>query len=450
MHSSATRGAIVLEMGVALLTLFVGLYIALRHVAQDGGMATVHDHQLAVFADHLAHDLENIERPGVQTFLPWFQEVYCLDRRPVEYIMAGNERLDSNHVPTLVVRGREGTCFSFARVEVLYALAPEAATRALLDSGPASGFKDGIVDAYARGALREAFGRLTPTEVLLSNAKQAATLAAKEDLERSLQRHGLTVLEVSVSKPTFSGKYEETISRRKVADQDAFKVNVERTQMLAGRTAILEQARKEKELELERMRETLQSSIRKALRDQELTRYEADRKQSDRSLASGLALAENQAEAQALRVELERSTAALRDQEQTLRASQAAALDQRRRELQLEQAKMRDGQKAELVQTQQGFDEALQGAHSAKLAKVLEAELQLAADQREAQVLMEVAQLDAQGFQAQTNAFAAHGVAAVRAALVDKLMGISFEIAPTPHLPTPNQAQAIAYSKPIQ
>jgi hypothetical protein len=450
MHSSATRGAIILEMGVALLTLFSGLYFALRHVAQDGGMATVHDHQLAVFADHLGHDLENIERPGVQTFLPWFQEVYCLDRRPVEYIMAGSERLDSNHVPTLVVRGREGTCFSFARVEVLYALEPEAATRALLDSGPASGFKDGIVDAYARGALRAAFGRLTPTEVLLSNAKQAATLAAKEDLERSLKRHGLTVLEVSVSKPTFSGKYEETISRRKVADQDAFKINVEREQMLAGRTAILEQARKEKELELERMRETLQSSIQKALRDQELTRYEADRKQSDRSLASGLALAENQAEAQALRVELERSTAALRAQEQAFQGSQSAALDQRRRELELEQAKIRDGQQAGLIQTQQGFDEALQVARSTKLATVLKAQLDLAADQREAQVLSEVAQLDAQAFQAQTNAFAAHGVAAVRAALINKLIEISFEIAPTPHLPTPNQAQVIAYSKPIQ
>ena len=450
MHSSATRGAIVLEMGVALLMLFTGLYFALRHVAQDGGIATVHDHQLAVFADHLGHDLKNIERPGIQTFLPWFQEIYCLDRRPVEAIMGGSKRLDANHVPTLVVRGREGTCFSFDRVEVLYALAPEAATRALLDSGPASGFKDGIVDAYARGALRAAFGRLTPAEVLLSNAKQAATLAAKEDLERSLKRHGLTVLEVSVSKPKFSGKYEETISRRKVADQDAFKINVERTQMLAGRTAILEQVRKEKELELERMRETVQSAIQEALRNQELTRYAADRKQSDRSLASGLALAESRAAAQALRVELERSTGALREEEQALRASQTAALDQRRRELEVQQTRVRDEQQAELVQAQQGLQKALQAARSASLAAVLEARLHLAADEREAQVLTDVAQLDALGFQAQTEAFSAHGVAAVRAALVKKLIGISFEIAPTPQIPSPGQAQVIAYSEPIQ
>ncbi len=437
-------------MGVALLTLFAGLYFALRHVAQDGGMATVHDHQLAVFADHLGHDLENIERPGVQTFLPWFQEIYCLDRRPVEYIMAGSERLDANHVPTLVVRGREGTCFSFDRVEGLYALAPEAATLALLDSGPTSGFKDGIVDAYARGALRAAFGQLTPAEVLLSNAKQAATLAAKEDLERSLARHGLTVLEVSVSKPKFSGKYEETISRRKVADQDAFKINVERTQMLAGRTAIMEQVRKEKELELVRMRETLHSLIQEALRNQELTRYAADRKQSDRSLASELALAESRAEAQALRVDLERSTATLREEEQRLRASQAAALGQRRRELGLEQAKIRNGLQIEWVQAQRESQRALQAAQSASLAAVLEAQLHLAADQREAQVLTDVARLDAQGFQAQTDAFSAHGIAAVRAALVHKLMGISIEIAPTPQLPSPGQAQVIAYSEPIQ
>jgi hypothetical protein len=450
MHTSATRGAVVLEIAVALVTFVSSLYLALRHVAQDGGIATVHDHQLAVFADHLGHDLQNIERPGVQTFLPWFQEVYCLDRRPVEYIMAGSQRLDANHVPLLVVRGREGTCFSFERVEVLYALAPEAATRALLDSGPDNGFKQGLVDAYARGALRAAFGRLTPAEVLLSNAKQAATLAAKEDLERSLERHGLTVLEVSVSKPKFSAKYEQTISRRKVADQDVFKINVERTQMLAGRPAILEQVRGQKKLELERMRETLQSAIQKAQRDQELARYEADRKQADRTQAAGMALEKATAQAQAQRVAVELSTAALQDAQQQLHASQAASLAQRRRELDLQQTREGAERQAALVQVRQEILQAQQAARSSKLATVLEAHLQLKADQSRAQVLSEVAQLDAQGFRARTEAFATDGVAAVRAALVQKLTGISFVIAPPPQNPASNPAQTSAYSEPIQ
>ena len=60
------------------------------------------------------------------------------------------------------------------------------------------------------------------------------------------------------------------------------------------------------------------------------------------------------------------------------------------------------------------------------------------------------AQLDAQGFQARTEAFSANGVAAVRAALVQKLTGISFVIAPPPQNPAPNPAQTIAYSEPIQ
>ncbi|GEM_PF-6783122 len=445
MHTTALRGAVVLELTVALATAFLSVYFSLRHVAQDGGWATVHDYQVAVFADHVGHELEDVERPGMQTFIPWFQEVFILDRRPVEYIMAGDTRQDANHVPVLVVRGREGTCFSFERVEVLYALASGSGTNALLDSGPRDGFTRGIVDAYARGALRAAFGRLTPSEVVLPDAKQAATLAAKQDLALSLERHGLRVLELSVSKPKFSVKYEQTIRRREVADQDVFKINVERTQMLAGRAAILEHVRGQKALELERMRETLGSAIQKARRDEELARYKADRLSSDRLQAAHLALDKVKAQARAQREAVVRATTALRDATQQLRAQQESELTQRRDELELHQAVQQAQRRRALADAEREAARAQGAAEATRLTTLLEAQLQLESLQREARVLREVAQLDAQAFRAQTEAFVTDGVLAVRAALVEKLTGISIEIAPSRIPETPELVQPSSF-----
>jgi hypothetical protein len=149
-------------------------------------------------------------------------------------------------------------------------------------------------------------------------------------------------------------------------------------------------------------------------------------------------------------VAVELSTAALQDAQQQLRASQAASLAQRRRELDLQQTREGAERQAALVQVRQEVLQIQLAARSSKLTTVLEAHLRLKADKSRAQVLSEVAQLDAQGFQARTEAFSANGVAAVRAALVQKLTGISFVIAPPPQNPAPNPAQTSAYSEPIQ
>ena len=404
------------------------LYLGLKHVAGDGGLVTVHDHQVAGFLNHVTQELEPIERAGMRSFMPWFQGVYTMDRRPVEYVMEGSERIDANHVPGLVVRGADGTCFSFERVEIQYALQPSKISEALLEFGPGEGFKDGLVDAYARGILRNAFGRLTASSVVLPDKKQQATLEAKSQLSEKLSPFGLEILELSCSKPKFSPKYEEIINRRKVADQDVQRINAERAQLLAAGPAALEQLRNQKQLELERARETLRAKIAEAERQQQRTRHEADlrfenRVQDAQSLKAAAA-GKTEGVLRTVQVENDRILA----EAQRTADSTAAVLAQLQQTADLERAELQTSHGAEIASLTLQLNSQRQGAEQYATQRLHTAGLELASALNYAAVDRELAVVRAKGFKAQTEAMADQGIEAVRAALVEKLAGIRIEL----------------------
>ena len=121
-----------LELPLVLVAASLIIYCALRMRANDGGLITVADHQAAVLVDFRTGRLTPDVSPGTKTFVPWLQRWYRLDRRPIEYVMEGNEHLHENRVPRLLVRGSDGTSFLFERVELQYALDTERLTGAAM------------------------------------------------------------------------------------------------------------------------------------------------------------------------------------------------------------------------------------------------------------------------------------------------------------------------------
>jgi hypothetical protein len=262
-------------LGAVLLTL-VFSYLGLRMLAGNDSLRTIRDHQAGVFVNHVSGESTAIDVPGVRPFVPFLQEVLTFDKRPVEYLMSQNVLVSANEVPRLLVRARDGSIYSFNHVAIQYAVNTARMATVLRDSGVGEGYKERLMNTFARTILREEFGRFTALEILLPDNKQTATVSAKERLAQALAPHGVDLLELSVSKPTFPEAFEKTIERRKVADQETERKRQEIEVLLAGKDQRLANAVQQKELELQRVRGELVQELEQAKRAAVRKRYEAE------------------------------------------------------------------------------------------------------------------------------------------------------------------------------
>lgn len=242
------------------------LYGGVRQLVGDGGVALVADHQVLVRHDLATGTLTADDHPGAHTFVPWLEEVHVLDRRTLRYVMGGEGSEPDQRVPALVVRGRDGANYAFLEVELQVALDGTRAAVALVDHGGTRDTVLRLVDAYARPVLRAAFGVYEPREIVLPANKQEGTAIATAELGRLLERHGIQLLELSVSKPQFAPKYQETIQRRKIAEQDVVRLESERQALIAGQDDRLEELRASEERRLEALERELAEAERLAER----------------------------------------------------------------------------------------------------------------------------------------------------------------------------------------
>lgn len=301
-HSKARsrRGHLLLEVPLALVFAALGVYLSLRHSMGDGGILLLKDHEVMVRVDNLSGELQADDRPGAHTSLPWLEALHRLDRRPLRYVMGTGSGEVDRTAPNLVVRGRDGANYGFGLVELQVALDPALADVALVDNGGDREMILRLVDAYARPALRDAFGRYTPREIVLPEVKQAGTAAALEDLQGTLARHGVRVLELSVSKPIFEPKYQEVIHRRKVAEQDTERLVREEQELVATADARARAVEDIEERKLVQLRRDLSEQKRLAERAALELRESADREATDTLAAARLERDERVARAEVI------------------------------------------------------------------------------------------------------------------------------------------------------
>ena len=274
-------------LAVLVLTV-LGTYGVLRYSLEDGGIAMLSHDQVLVRIDHVTGELDSTDRPGVHTFIPWLEDVKILDRRPVRYVMGGELEGVDMVAPALIVRGRDGSSYSFHRVEIHAAIMPERAALGLQDHGGGREKIAQLIDAYARPILREAFGETTPREIVLPNVKQSASARAETELAAALERHAIALLEVSVSKPLFPSEYQEMIERRLVADQDTERLVQEREELEGSREQRLLEVRATGEWALLDLERELAKDLEKARREADMLEADARDKSQEKLAAATL------------------------------------------------------------------------------------------------------------------------------------------------------------------
>ncbi len=221
------RGPI-LMLGVALL---LGIIMLVATVTGRAGIVEVDAREVAVIVNYVTGSREVVNRPGYAMFLPLFGQAFTFDKSPQKFLMEGDRNLESNHVEKLTVRANDGSNFWFETLEIQYEIMPEMAAVVLQDSGPGDAFKENWVRAYARSILRDEFGMFTAEEVADPSNYSLATQQSKDQLNAVLNPHGIAITQIITPKPKFEDRYEETIEKRKVADQTVEKLKTRALQL---------------------------------------------------------------------------------------------------------------------------------------------------------------------------------------------------------------------------
>ncbi|MFT7677025.1 MAG: hypothetical protein ACI8QC_001002 [Planctomycetota bacterium] len=247
------RGRLRTELPFAGLVAIALIYFLVRADVGEGGALVLADDEVCVLVDHRSGTQRVILEPGTHALLPVLQEVHRFSRRPFEYRMGGNEAKDDGAAPRLLVRARDGASYGFEWVLVQARLEPRAAGLVLEDSGSLERARMRI-DSFARASLREAFGVFTTDEILIPSNRAAAAEAARVGLERRLERHGVQLLELTLSAPAFAPKYEAIITRRQVAEEDTARLQAQSVELRASLPGRLQELESLQALELSKLR----------------------------------------------------------------------------------------------------------------------------------------------------------------------------------------------------
>jgi hypothetical protein len=468
---------------ILLVLLFAAGFVFLGARALPGGdvLVRVQDHQVAVLTDYWAGSQRSVTSPGYQVVIPQLQDVHTIDKSPVEFVLQGSKLEGSNHAAQLIVRASDGSSFWFNRISAQYGIDPGKLDSVLRDLGPGAPLESGLVGGYIRSILRDEFGRYSPEEIVLPENLQAAVSRARERLNGRLARHGIEVYEIAVSKPSFDPQYEATIERAKVAEQEIESLEQKASQLVAGQEARLDELRQTKALalkkaqakwqgqltalqkEAERLGAGQQDELARLRRYQELTLEKSRAKWNQELQAGLLASAALQAhkddelkkvrrkmelEFEKNRSEWDRELAKLREEARFAQAGRESRLLEVRSGKELELEKLRgqwlgalEKTRSEIAQQESETDIF---CATRRAAGELEREQQLARAAALAQRYGE----EAESLLARSKALAEHGLSAVRAALIEKLQTIAFEIVPVPpenstvNQPTPAIAAA--------
>lgn len=272
-----------LRLTPSLLEFVLGLGLAaaatafwLNSTSETGALLQIDEYTIAAVVDSFDGTATIDDTPGYRVVRPFFEDSYSVIKSPAEYRMTGNEFVSSNEVPRLGVRAADGSNVWFEDVRIQYGVRPERAWDVLRTSGGDYAWRHGVIDAYARACLRDALGIYTAEEIVLQENLRAARKAATESLNRELEPHGLSVLELAVSTPAFPEKYESVIQRRKIAEQEAQKIVQELAQLRASRSDRLEKLERDKELDGMRMRSDMASQLAAAKANAYQSRVTAD------------------------------------------------------------------------------------------------------------------------------------------------------------------------------
>lgn len=256
--------------------LVVGLLMIAAVLSGRAGIVEVDAKEVAVIVNYVSGGRTVVNRPGYTLFLPIFGQAFTFDKSPQKFLMEGDRDLSANHVAKLTVRAKDGSNFWFETLEIQYEIMPELAHVVLQDSGPGEVFKENWVRAYARSILRDEFGQFSSEEVADPSNYSLATQDATDRLNAVLNPHGLLVRQIITPKPKFEERYEQTIEKRKVADQTVQKLKTRAVQLERERERRLADIERDRATEYELLLGQLEEKRISAEKDAVRLRFDAD------------------------------------------------------------------------------------------------------------------------------------------------------------------------------
>ncbi len=265
-------GVVVIILGGVLLSGNSGFV-----EVQPGEVAVVYNTWFDTETPHVS-----IEQ-GTLGYLPFFQRVEILDKRPQVLLMEGDQDTGVNHVRTLTVRANDGSNFWFDRVEIHYQIIPEQAAELIAQNGVGDGYKENAVATHARQVLRDEFGRYDFTKIADPTTYGLATSQARDALNRKLNELGFMVTQIPPSKPRFREEVEAAIEDRQNAEQEVEVQKEKRERLTAQSKRLVQEVTEKKNNEYQMLLATLEGQRKESENTEIAVKRAADMYHIDRT-----------------------------------------------------------------------------------------------------------------------------------------------------------------------
>ncbi len=269
----------------------------------DTGIASLADDEVAVVVDRWSGARRVETNPGRILFLPLVEKVHRLDKSPRSLVLQGSRIAGEDpvrgpgSVPQLIARAKDGSSFRLDKVEIQYAIAPEAASEVLEDTGIGGAVRTKLLAAAARSVLRDEIGKFTAEEFVRGDSAPEIAKTGAARLRELLRPHGIAVLSVVLGKPVFDDEYEKAIQRRAAFAQEAERLDADRERLSAERPRKEASAERDKQVELAKLEGTLAVDLGAARAEDIRARQEADDTYASEVRAGSAARREKEARA---------------------------------------------------------------------------------------------------------------------------------------------------------
>lgn len=238
--------------------------------------STLEAGQVAVRVNNLTGNASAITQPGWVFHLPFgVHSLHILDVSSQTFQMKGESSVDDLHVEKLTVRASDGANFHFEDTTLIFQIIGDEAVTITTDAGLEYAFRSWL-KPYARGILRDEFGRESTITVSDPSNYAAATTRAQTRLNEFLQPHGIVVTQIVTPRPKFNADYEQLIEERNRLrnELEVIKSNLERAE--TDRARQLSEVDRDENKKIQERRAELESELATAVAEREQTIQAAD------------------------------------------------------------------------------------------------------------------------------------------------------------------------------
>lgn len=176
--------------------------------------------EVAVIINNITGNIKTIDRAGAVVYYPFIQDLYILDKREQEALMASsNISADFPQGNPIILKTRDGGDVSIDLV-IQYKLISKIADKVVQDTGVGEEFKEKWIWDYARTICRYEFGDLSISEFPDSVKREEKIRASTNELNGLLNPHGIFITSLNLIDYRYYREYAEKIHERRLADKE--------------------------------------------------------------------------------------------------------------------------------------------------------------------------------------------------------------------------------------